>query len=138
MTQAIDIVRSALGHLRVVDAEETPSPSETEWAIKALNMMVAAWEGDGITLGWQPVTLPEQVLTTPTEVDEMLGYNLAVRLRARYGVKVDPDVVAMANSGMSSLMAAVQSSLHDRISYDDLPRGESQPNIYGWRAGFYL
>lgn len=137
MAQVIDIVRAALGHLRVVDDEDVPTPKQTEGAIAALNAMVQAWEGDGITLGWQPVTLPTQELIFP-ELQEMLGYNLAVRLRPRYGVTLDPDVKTLADMGMASLVAAVQSSSHDRVSYDDLPRGESQPNIYGWRAGFYL
>lgn len=138
MTQAIDIVRDALGHLRVVDSTDVPADQDVVDALRALNNMVTAWESEGLAMGWQDITQPEQELPTPPEFDEALGYNLATRLRAKYGVTLDQDVLGFAQSGLGMIRAAVAASRHDRIAYDDLPRGESQPNIYGWRAGFYL
>jgi hypothetical protein len=138
MTQAIDIIKSALGHLRVVDASGTPSPEETEDALKSLNSMVMAWEAENMPIGWCPLQHPEDEINSPIELDECLGYNLALRLRARYGVTADPDVINFANAGLGLLRSMIASSSYDRVQYDDLPRGDQQPNIYGWRAGYYL
>lgn len=137
MTQAIDIIKDALGHLRVIDANAAPDENDTADALRALNNMVRAWESDGVTLGWSDVAAATETLNSPAEADEALGYNLALRLRARYGVQVDPDVVALARDGLASLRASVASSLYEHVTYPDLPSGEGQGTMYGWRAGFY-
>lgn len=137
MTQAIDIIRDALGHLRVLDADANVLPEDARDALGALNKMMRTWEADGITLGWSDVSTIDDNLPTPPEADEALGYNLAVRLRARYGASVDPDVVGFAASGVTLLRTLMAANDYARLSYDDLPTGNSQHPGSGWRAGFY-
>ena len=103
MTQVNDIVRDALGHLRVLDANAPVKPVDMRDAIRALNLMVRRWEANGLALGWSDVSEPTDTLPLPPEAEEAVGYNLAVRLRARYGVQIDPDVVALAGAGLSAL-----------------------------------
>ena len=103
MAQVQDIVRDALGHLRVIDANAPVKPIDMRDAIRALNLMVRRWEADGLALGWSDVSEPTDVLPLPPEAEEAVGYNLALRLRARYGVQVDPDIVALASAGLSAL-----------------------------------
>lgn len=103
MAQVQDIVRDALGHLRVIDANAPVKPIDMRDAIRALNLMVRRWEADGLALGWSDVSEPTDVLPLPPETEEAVGYNLALRLRARYGVQIDPDIVALASAGLSAL-----------------------------------
>lgn len=103
MAQVKDIVRDALGHLRVIDANVPVKPIDMRDAIRALNLMVRRWEADGLALGWSDVAEPTDALPLPPEAEEAVGYNLALRLRARYGVQVDPDIVALASAGLSAL-----------------------------------
>lgn len=103
MAQVQDIVRDALGHLRVIDANAPVKPIDMRDAIRALNLMVRRWEADGLALGWSDVSEPTDVLPLPPEAEEAVGYNLALRLRARYGVQIDPDIVALADAGLSAL-----------------------------------
>lgn len=103
MAQVQDIVRDALGHLRVIDANAPVKPIDMRDAIRALNLMVRRWEADGLALGWSDVSEPTDVLPLPPEAEEAVGYNLALRLRARYGVQIDPDIVALASAGLSAL-----------------------------------
>lgn len=137
MTQVIDIVRDALGHLRVIDADSAPAPSDTRDAIRALNQMMRGWEAEGLPLGWSDVSEPEQAMPTPPEADEALGYNLALRLTARYGVSLDESVAGMAVAGRALLSAMVTSSTFVRTEYPNLPRGESQGGRYGSGEGFF-
>lgn len=137
MTQAIDIIRDALGYLRVIDANSALDENDVADALRSLNNMVRAWESDGITLGWSDVADAIDTLNSPTEADEALGYNLALRLRSRYGVPLEQDLVALARDGLSTLRAAVASSSYERLMYPDLPSGEGQGSMFGWRAGFY-
>jgi hypothetical protein len=136
MTQVIDIIRDALGHLRVLDADSAPSPSDARDAIRALNQMMRAWEAESLPLGWLDVSSPAQDMPTPPEADEAIGYNLAIRLNARYGQTLETSIIGLATDGKALLSAMATSSTYVRTEYPDLPRGESQPGLYGWRAGF--
>lgn len=103
MAQVQDIVRDALGHLRVIDANAPVKPIDMRDAIRALNLMVRRWEADGLALGWSDVAEPTDALPLPPEAEEAVGYNLALRLRVRYGVQIDPDLVALADAGLLAL-----------------------------------
>lgn len=103
MAQVRDIVRDALGHLRVIDANAPVKPIDMRDAIRALNLMVRRWEADGLALGWSDVAEPTDALPLPPEAEEAVGYNLALRLRVRYGVQIDPDLVALADAGLLAL-----------------------------------
>lgn len=136
MTQVITVVKHALRLLRVTDAEGDPEASQTVQAIDALNRMMTRWEADGIALGWQNVTQPEQLMPTPPEADEAIGYNLAVRLQPEYGAALAPTVVVLAQSGLGKLQAdSIANQLYITDS-PDLPIGEGQSyGQYGWQNG---
>jgi hypothetical protein len=107
MTTVASIVRDALLHLRVQDAAEAVDAQAMQDAIRALNTMMARWEADGVSLGWTDVSAPTDTLPAPPEAEEAISYNLALRLRARYGVAVEPDVIQMATDGLAALRADV-------------------------------
>jgi hypothetical protein len=123
MTTVASIVRDALLHLRVQDAAEAVDAQAMQDAIRALNTMMARWEADGVSLGWTDVSAPTDTLPAPPEAEEAISYNLALRLRARYGVAVEPDVIQMATDGPAALRADVIANTYSRLSYDDLPVG---------------
>lgn len=108
MTQAIDILRDALGYLRVQDASAPVEDTDARDGLRALNMMLRRWEANGLTLGWSDISAPEDVLPLPAEAEEAVGYNLAVRLASRYGVDLTPDIAAMARDGLAALRRDVK------------------------------
>jgi hypothetical protein len=126
MTQVSSIVRDALLHLRVQDAAEAVDAQAMQDAIRALNGMMQRWEADGVSVGWTDVSAPDDTLPAPAEAEEAISYNLAVRLRARYGVAIDPDVIQMATDGLAALRADVVANSFNRLNYDDLPAGTGQ------------
>lgn len=136
MSKVSEIVSDALQHLRVMDAGSAMDANDLASGIRALNAMMRAWEVDGISLGWSDVAAGDDEMPTPPEAEEAIGYGLAVRLRARYGVAADPDVTAMAEAGVSMLRAQVASTDYARCQYDDLPRGNNQ-RAGSWREAFY-
>lgn len=125
MSKVADILRDALGHLRVLDANEAVEAEDAAEGIRALNLMMRRWEANGIALGWADVSSPDDTLPVPAEAEEAIGYNLALRLRARYGAQIDEDLIAAASAGKSALMADVAMADGFRIGYD-LPRAESE------------
>ncbi len=117
------IINRALRLLGMLDANESPEAVDTQTALEALNAMMARWEADGIPLGWAPVLAASEALPAPVEAEEAIAYNLAVRLRPEYGVALAPDVLQMAQMGLSRLLADVGANDYARIVYD-LPEGE--------------
>lgn len=136
MTQALQIIRDALGHLGVQDANAAVKPIDARDCLHALNLMMRGWEAEGMALGWQDIAEATADMPTPPEADEAIGYNLAVRLRARYRVSIDPDIVALAIDGRAMLSARQQATSYERTEYPDLPVGVRGWGS-SWRDGFY-
>jgi hypothetical protein len=128
MATVAEIVSGALGLLRVLDATEAPEAEDMETAISALNMMMVRWEANGYSVGWSPVSNPADVMPNVPEADEAIMYNLAVKLRPRYGVSIDPDVFADASRLKSDVLADVFAS-----SPMEMERG-----IPGWRCRYNI
>ncbi|SET91307.1 packaged DNA stabilization gp4 family protein [Stenotrophomonas indicatrix] len=128
MATVAEIVSGALGLLRVLDATEAPEAEDMETAISALNMMMVRWEANGYSVGWSPVSSPADVMPNVPEADEAIMYNLAVKLRPRYGVSIDPDVFADASRLKSDVLADVFAS-----SPMEMERG-----IPGWRCRYNI
>jgi len=55
--------------------------------------MCNRWEANGLALGWVNVTAPDGTMPSPTEAEEAIAYNLALRLAPEYGVQPRQDVV---------------------------------------------
>jgi hypothetical protein len=126
MTQAIDIIRDALEYIRVSDGSAALDNSDVASALRTLNAMVRAWEADGLALGWSDITDATDDMPTPEEADEAIASNLAVRLASKYGANVTQILAAMASGGVALIRAMVARNDYARLSYDDLPSGESQ------------
>lgn len=110
MTTVAVVMRDALMHLGVLDAEEAVEAVDLADGIRVLNRMMARWEANGLALGWTAVTSPDDVLPAPVEAEEAIGYNLAMRLRASYNATLSLDVVQMANDGLAALRRDVRVS----------------------------
>ncbi|SDX52852.1 packaged DNA stabilization gp4 family protein [Lysobacter enzymogenes] len=137
MTAVADIIRDALSHLRVQDPRQPVKPENARDAIRALNLMMAAWEVEGVSVGWSAVVEPTDELPAPPEAEGAIGYNLALRLRQRFGVPLQPDLVGLARDTLATLHAQVLANVFVRVSYEDLPSGEGQRYGRGdWREGF--
>lgn len=118
MTKVADIVRDALSHLRVLDAGEAVEAEDARDAVRALNMMMRRWEASGLSVGWNDVVNVDDDLPAPPEAEEAIGYNLAIRLRTRYGVDTDPDIVECARVGKSMLLGDIANRDDFRLEYE--------------------
>lgn len=118
MTQVVEIVKDAMRHLRILAVGETPSAEDVAEGIRSLNLMMRSLEAEGLALGWQDVSNPGQTLPLRPEDEEAAGYLLALRLRAKFGVSLDPDVIAFAEAGLSGIRARIATSDAARLTYD--------------------
>lgn len=126
MAKVAEIVAGALGLLRVLDATEAPEAEDMATGISAMNMMMVRWEANGYSVGWSAVANPDDDMPNVPEADEAIMYNLAIKLRPRYGATMDPDVYSEAAKLKSDVLADVFSS-----SPMEMERG-----IPGWRCRY--
>ncbi len=135
MSKVVEIVRDALGHLRIVDADAPPDPRDLADGIRALNLMMRAWEAQNLPVGWVDVAGPDEEMPTDPAFDEAIGYNLAVKLRARYGATLDADVVQLATDGKALVSAMCTATDFARLDYPDLPCSEGASRIGDYQEG---
>lgn len=136
MTKVATIVNDALQILRVIDKNSAADAGDARDMVRGLNLLVRGWEVEGISLGWQDVADAGNELPAPPEAEEAITFNLAVRMRSKFGKTLDADVIAIASDTLAMLRAWVAANEYDRLSYPDLPYGTGQR--YGnWREGFF-
>ena len=104
MTTVSKIVARSLRLIQVIDPNQTVKASDMETAIDALNGMMIRWEADLLSLGWSPVSSPQDAMPIPVEAEQAVAYCLAVMLASEYGVSPLPAVVEFANSGYAALL----------------------------------
>lgn len=123
MTKVLDIVKGALGILRVQDAHDPVQNDDAALAVKRLNSMMRSLEADDYAFGWSDVEDVQDDMPTEPFADDAIMYGLAVRLRAHYGVNVDADVFAAAGQLLDSVWRKQQRETFSRPTYNSLPIG---------------
>ena len=129
-----EIVAASLRVLRVIDPDQNPEPRQYQTAIDAMNRMLARWEADTLSLGWVPVSAPDEEFPVSARAESAVIYNLAVMLRAEYGVPIDPDVIGMAREEKAGLWADLTRETDSRLTLE-IPDSESYSDRFRFFAG---
>ena len=107
MTTAAELITDAFLLIRSNDPGEALEEYDFAQGMRVLNRMMRRWEANGISLGWQGIDNPNDVLPIPPEAEEPVVYNLAVKLRAIYGATLEEDVISLARNGYAQLLRDV-------------------------------
>ncbi|QWP79227.1 hypothetical protein J5226_12920 [Lysobacter sp. K5869] len=130
MSKVADIIRDALRHLRVQDPRQPVTAEAARDALRMLNLMMRAWEGEGLAVGWIDVTDITETLPLPPEAELGVGYNLAVVLRPGYGAELDPDVKEGAEHFLETLA-------RDVLRFSPIRHGDDLPTAEGDGGAHY-
>jgi P22 tail accessory factor len=104
MATVSKIVARALRLIQVIDPKQTVRDQDMETSIDALNAMMQRWEADLLSLGWSPVSSPQDEMPIPLEAEQAVAYCLAVIVAPEFGVTPLASVSAFANSGYADLL----------------------------------
>lgn len=99
------VIKDALGEIIVLGAEAPIEQADAQAGIRYLNRMMAAFDGDGIDLGYTEVSSLGDVITVPAGAIDGMVAQLAVRLHAQFS-GIDPlsqDLIARAISGKNTM-----------------------------------
>lgn len=99
------VIKDALGEIIVLGAEAPVEGEDAQAGIRYLNRMMAAFDADGIALGYTEVSNFSDLITVPAGAIDGMVTQLAVRLHAQYE-GADPlsqDLLARAISGKNTM-----------------------------------
>jgi hypothetical protein len=125
------IVRGALLDLNAIDAAAAVPGQDMEDAIAVLNRMIRRWEASGLALGWSDVSAPDDEMPSPSEAEDAIIHNLAVRLPGYAHPSDFGRVVDLAAEGLAELRRDRLVEMPLRVT-NDLPCPENGGywNIY--------
>ncbi len=102
---AADIVKDALTEITVLGAEAPVEAVDAQSGIRYLNRMMAAFDADGIDLGYTEVTNFNSVITVPAGANAGMVAQLAAMLWDQYadGQPLPSTLLARAISGKNTM-----------------------------------
>lgn len=115
------------------------SAEERQSAVRTLDGMMAAWDGDGIRLGYALATNEADLGTdsgVPDWAAEGVYMNLAVRLGQAQGKQVHPSTYANAKAGMNTILRRTTSIPQRVPNWANMPAGAGNRGWRGWRGPF--
>jgi hypothetical protein len=115
-------VEMALQELIVRGSEAPIQADEAQDAVLYMNLMMAEFAADGITLGYTQVTDLGDDLTIPDGAVLPMIKNLAVYLAAQFGVNIPVDLAVLAKSGKNTMRNIAVKIIPSRFP-DTLPVG---------------
>jgi len=105
MEKAGDIIKDALTEITVLGAEAPVEATDAQAGIRYLNRMMAAFDADGIDLGYTEVSSFADDITVPAGAIAGMIAQLGVMLWAQYADGQPPpqDLIARAISGKNTM-----------------------------------
>jgi hypothetical protein len=104
MTTALDVVKTSLRSIQVIDAGEEPEASEGADALQAMNLMIHGWRNKGVDVGHTDLVLTDELKLDPRHHEAVI-YLLAVRLAPEYEKAVSVEVATLAEAGWRGLQS---------------------------------
>ena len=100
-----DIIKDALFEITVLGAEAPVEPTDAQGAIRYLNRMMAAFDADGIPLGYTEVSSFADLMTVPAGAIAGMVAQLAVMLWDQFseGQPAPSTLLARALSGKNTM-----------------------------------
>ena len=104
---AESVIKDALTEIVVLGAEAPLEPADAQVAIRYLNRMMAAFDADGVDLGFTEVTTLASPITVALGAVEGIVFNLAARLWTQYadGQPTPGELLLKARDGLESMRA---------------------------------
>lgn len=136
MSTAGDIIQTALKRVLVQASDAPLEPDEYQDALDSLNDLMAAYEADGIRLGYTPVDNVEDEVTVPPGARRGIIANLAIEISADYGGNITAALSRQASEGMQTLRKLGRAAINSVLP-DTLPAGSGNDNCYGYGSAYF-
>ncbi|HEX7114968.1 MAG TPA: packaged DNA stabilization gp4 family protein [Steroidobacter sp.] len=124
----LQIIADALRSIGVLDETETPSSEQGSHCLRELNQMLAAWDVEGVKLGYFAQTSTAATCPIPDWAEAAVKYRLALRVAPHYGAQVPIGTVAAADESYTTLLRTVMNLKLTGADLSHLPIGSGHYN----------
>lgn len=119
----------------IISEVESPSAEQGSKAVRWMNNLMFDMEGDGIDLGWSPISSTADTITLPKEALNGLTALLAVKLCSANGVQIPGSALEDAERCRERLLGHAVSLQIERAQSNTLPLGENNTGWYDITRG---
>lgn len=121
MATNLDIITTAYRITGLLNENEAPSSELAAEGLEAMNDLLAAWDADGVELGYFPQT--NLAATSPLKDSDLMGvkYSLAVVLAGRKNIPLSNETLAVATAARKMLFKSTTEMFEN--SFDHMPSG---------------
>lgn len=130
------IIELALEEIGVASYTFDSSPSQYNYALVRLEMMISNWNANGIRIGYPLASTPDSssindAVYVPDVALEPMVLGLAIRIAPSYKVIVSAETKELADEGYSNLLTQMLFPTPTRILPNTLPLGQGNKT---WRS----
>jgi hypothetical protein len=100
----LDVINAALREINVLSETDTASAEQGSDAVDKLNRMMSIWKSDSIDVGYFSLANTNGDCPIPEYAELAVINGLAITLAPRYGASASPELVAVTDSAISSLI----------------------------------
>lgn len=103
METAGTLIGDALQEILVQASEQPIQANEAGNAIRYLNRMMASWQGEGINLGYTPITSLGDLVTIPETANDGVMLGLSLKLAPQYDIQISQQQFQNAKEAKDSI-----------------------------------
>lgn len=104
MSTNLQIITDALRAINVLDETETASAEQGIYCLRQLNQMLAAWEVEGVPLGYFAQTSTADTCPIPDWAEGGVSNKLAIRVAGNFSAQVPPATAVAADEGYQVIL----------------------------------
>lgn len=104
MTIALQLIKTAMRSIQVLESGEEPDGPQGIDALASLNQMIHGWRNRNVDVEHVDLTLTDEIKLDERH-HEGLTYLLAVRLAPEYNTSVSPEVALLAETGWRGIQS---------------------------------
>ena len=123
-----EAITAAYRKLRIRTSESSLTDAEISDAMFELNNMMRQYETDGFDLGWTPVAVTTDEITTPDWSYRFIYLGLAVLMSAEFGVQLSPITIADFETARRAIVNMMVDAPNGALP-PDMPLGSGNQGI---------
>ena len=123
MSTNLEIITDALRSINVLDETETADSDKGPHCLRQLNQMLAAWEVEGVPLGYFAQMSTAATCPIPDWAEAGVAHKLALRVAGHYSAQVSPATAVAADEGYQTILRTITNLNLKGLDMTHLPSG---------------
>lgn len=126
MSTNLQIITDSLRALNVLDETETASADQGTHCLRQLNQMLAAWEVEGVPLGYFAQTSTADTCPIPDWAETGVYGMLAIRVAGHFSAQIPAATISLADMGYQTILRTITNQKLQGLDMSHMGLGSGQ------------